>query len=413
MKIKLNASNLIAALDLVKIVKPRPVTPQGGAGYLFVVTGLDCQVYSRNDQCVARANLKLEESDGDGQFVYPAEYIEALNYLDGQNLTFEAEAKEDERFIVRYEAGNGARTERSSFSPRLLSTCDDDLKATTTTYDYPTAILRQAIDMAKPFMAEASDTKAEEQYKAVQVFDGSKPEHAKGDGHLFAADSVRAYYFWCDAFAGKGVEVHGQHLGPLQQFLSKSAGKVTFRIGSHFTFLENVSGQVLGWPKHAKSHPQFKYYALKNDKNIFLIDKVQFLNSLKYTRSELDKDRDKIKIIFNHERRQLQFGVSEGTSKTDSIPVRVRPKKEGETEMIEARDWSFNINLNHMIDLVEKVKNNEVEFHILIVPASADRKEVGMFRTIDDFHLDESGNVTVEPEGTFSCRVTRFMPSKE
>jgi hypothetical protein len=413
MKIKLNASDLIAALDLVKIVKPRTVTAQGGAGYLFVVKGLDCHVYSRDDQCVARASFKLAESDGDDQFVYPAEYIDAIGYLDGQTLTFETEAKEDERFIVRYESSVGARTERATFNPKLLSPCDDDLNATTTKYEYPTGILKEAIDMSRPFLAKATDARAEEQYKAVQVFDATKPEHAKGDGHLFTSDSVRAYYFWCDFFAGKGVEIHAQHLGPLLSFLGRSPGKVTFRMGAHYTFLENASGQVLGWPKHAKSHPQFKYYSLKNDKNIFMIEKVQFLNSLRYTRSELDKTRDKIKIIFNHELRRIQFGVSEGTSKTDSLPVTVKPKKDGEVEMMEARNWSFNINIDHMIDLVERVKNNEVELHIAIVPASADRKEVAMFRTIDDFHLDASGAMTVEPEDTFKCRVTRFMPSKE
>ena len=413
MKFKLNASDLNATLAIVSVVKPRPVTAQGGAGYLFVVNGLDCHVYSRDDQCVAKSSFKLMESDGDGTFVYPADYIDAFTYLEGQTLTFEAEAKEDERFFVRYESSNEARTERSSFNPKLLSTCDEDLNATTTKYEYPTAILKSAIEMSQPFLAESKDTRIEEQYKALQVFDASKPDHAKGDGHLLASDSVRAYYFWCDDFAGKGVEIHSQHLANLTSFLNKSKEKVTFRMGAHYTFLENAQGQVLGWPKHAKSHPQFKYYSLKNDKNVFMVDKVQFLNSLRYTRSELEKSRDKIKILFNHERRVIQFGVSEGTSKTDSLPVTVKPKQIEGKEWMEPRNWSFNININHMIDLVKDVKNNEVELHVLILPPQGDRKEVAMFRTIDDFRMDSAGKVSVEPEGTTKCRVTRFMPSKE
>jgi hypothetical protein len=414
MKFKLNASDLIAALDVVKIVTPRAVTAQGGAGYLFMVQGTKCHVYSRDDQCVARASFDLVEVDEDGSFVYPAEYIDALRYLDGQTLTFEAEAKEDERFIVRYESSNGARTERTSFNPKLLSTCDDDLNATTTTHNYPTAILKEAIDMSRPFLAKTTDTRIEEQYKALQVFDASKPEYVKGDGHLFAADSVRAYYFWCEAFAGKGLEIHSQHLPALISFLSKSADKeVTFRMGAHFTFVENAKGHVLGWPKHAKVHAQFKYYPLKSDKNIFLIDKVQLLNSLKYTRSELEKSRDKIKIQFNHELRRVQFGVSEGTSKTDSLPVTVRPKQIDGKDWMEARDWAFSINIDHMIDLIERVKSVDVELHVLILAPEGGRKEVGMFRTLDDFRLDAAGKSVFEPEDTYKCRVTRFMPSKE
>ena len=150
------------------------------------------------------------------------------------------------------------------------------------------------------------------------------------------------------------------------------------------------------------------------DKTVLVIDKVQLLNSLKYTRSELEKSRDKIKIQFNHERRIIQFGVSEGTSKTDSLPVQVKPKQVDGKDWIEARDWSFNINIDHMIDLVDKVKNNEVELHVLIVPPGEGRpKEIAMFRTIDDFRLDVSGKPVFETEDTYKCRVTRFMPSKE
>jgi hypothetical protein len=111
----------------------------------------------------------------------------------------------------------------------------------------------------------------------------------------------------------------------------------------------------------------------------------------------------------------ISFGVSDGTSKTDSLPVTVKPKMTDDCKpWMEERDWSFNINIDHMIALVRDVKNNEVELHVLIAPPVEGRpREVAMFRTIDDFRLDVSGKVVFETEDTFSCRVTRFMPSKE
>jgi hypothetical protein len=426
MKFKLQASDLIAALDVVSIVTPKPVTPQGGAGYLFVVRGDRCYVYSRDALCVARADFPITEADGEGSFVYPAEYIAALRFLDGHSCVFEAQALEDERFVVRYEASNGAKSERTSFNPALLSTCDDDLNATKTSYDFPAAVLKEAISLSRPFLAKFNDTRTEEQYKALQVFDGSKPDQARGDGHLFAADSVRAFYFWSEAFAQKGLEIHGQHLSALLSFLSKSEEKVVFKMGDHFTFAENAKGHILGWPKHAKTHGKFSYYPLKSDKYVFAVDRVPLLGALQYMRSELDTKRDKIKILFNHERRILQFAISEGTSKAEShsVPVKVKDRevKEGEGEAqtvktvpwMEDHDWAFSVNIDHLIELVSGVKANQVEFRVLTLPPSPDgRKEVAMFRTIDDFRLDAAGKSVVEAEGSYRCRVTRFMPSKD
>lgn len=417
MKFTLNVSDLISALDVVSIVPPKPVTAQGGAGYLFVVRGGRCYVYSRDALCVARADFPVTDADGEGSFVYPAEYISALRFLDGHTCVFEAQALEDERFVVRYEASNGAKSERTSFDPQLLSTCDDDLEATKTSFEFPTAILRESIRLSKPFLAEPNDMKAEEQFKALQLFDKSRPETVKGDGHLFAADNVRCFYFWCEAFSEKRLSIHGQHLSPLQSFLSKSE-TTTFRVGDHFTFVENSKGHILGWPHHAKGHGKFSYYPLKSDNFVFMLPRVQLLGALQYIRSELDSKRDKIKIGYNHQRRQLQLSISEGSSKTESHPLAVEVQNrevDGQTvPWAQERDWSFNVNIDHLIDLVKDVKANKVELRVLVLPPDGNRsKEIAMFRTIDDFKLDPAGKAVVESEGAFKCRVTRFMPSKE
>jgi hypothetical protein len=414
MKFKLNATDLIAALDVVGIVTPRPVTPQGGAGYLFVVKSDRCYVYSRDSLCVARADFPVTEVEEEGSFVYPAEYTSHLRLLEGQVLRFETETQENDRFVVRYESSEGHKAERTSFSPQLLMTCDDDLNATTVSHTFPAAILRDGISMSRPFLAKVTDTGVEEQFKALQIFDKSKPEYAKGDAHLFASDGIKTFYFWCEAFSGKGLEVHSQHLPSFSAFLSKSGDEVTLKAGAHFTFVENSKGHVLGWPRHAKTHAKFSYYSVKNDTYVFAIDRLPLLNSIQYTRGELDSKRDKIKVSFNHERRFLQFDISEGTSKANSNPVSVRVKvKEDGQEWMAQKSWTFSVNIDHLLDLVTGVKGHEVELRVMVFPSDGNRKDVAMFRTIDDFRLDHSGKPTVESEGSYKCRVTRFMPSKD
>jgi len=81
--------------------------------------------------------------------------------------------------------------------------------------------------------------------------------------------------------------------------------------------------------------------------------------------------------------------------------------------LIDDRDWSFYINIDHMLDLVRDVKNDAVELRVLILPPDdKGRGEFAMFRTINDFRLDLAGKSVFEPDGSFKCRVTRFMPSK-
>lgn len=405
MKFKAKASNLIGVLDVVSIVTPRPITPQQGSGYLFVVRGDRCYVYSRDTTCVSRADFPIEESDGDGSFVYPAANIDALKFLgSGEVCTFEASQK-DEMFVVKYESGSGASSERTSFDPQLLSTCDEDLKNVKIEYKFPSGLLKESISMGRPFLAKAQDTKIEEQFKAVQVFDKEKPDYAKGDGHLFVSNSIQAFYFYCEAFCTKSLEVHGQHLPALLAFLAKSPDEVTVQMGDHYTFVTNANGHVFGWPKHAKSHGKFGYYGLKNDNYVLHVPKSVLLNALKYTRSEMDAKSDKIKVVFDHKTDTLQFRASEEKSKVQSplVPIRSEAKKD--------EDFVSNVNIDHMISLVDGVKANEVQLRVCLIEKEG--AKAAMFRTIDDFRMDKNGKVVTDPEGSFKCRVTRFMPSKE
>lgn len=404
MKFKLNTPDLINALDVVSIVAPRPVTPQGGAGYLFVVRGEKCFVYSRDAMTVARAEFPVSDVEGEGAFVYPAQYIDALRYL-GPTATFETEAAE-ERFLVKYEDDMGASGERLSFDPMLLSTCDKDLDKAATSYEFPAGILREAINMGRPFLAKPQDTRAEEQHKGLIVFDQSKPEWTKGDGYLYASNGIQAFYFQCEQLLGKHMEVHGQYLPSLTSFLAKCEGTVTVRRGDHFTFVTNSEGHVFGWPKQSKTHGKFTYYALKADQNVLSLPKAQIVNALKYARTSLDKNRDKIKVNFDHERKTLQFGVADGSAKATSPAIVI-----DEVIQAEEKNQTWNVNIDHLLSLIEPMKSHIIQLRVAVVKHGD--KEVAMIRTIDTFRMTADGKVVNEPEGSFECKVTRFMPSKD
>lgn len=404
MKFKLNTTDLTHAIDIVSIVTPRPVTPQGGAGFLFVVRGERCYVYSRDAMTVARADFAVTEVEGEGAFVYPSQYIDALRYVGG-TLTFETEEGED-RFLVKYEDEMGNSGERLSFDPQLLSTCDRDFDKAQTNYEFPAGILRESINMARPFLAKPQETRVEEQHKGLIVFDQSKPEWAKGDGYLYASNSVQAFYFHCEQLAGKHLEVHGQYLSALTSFLAKSEGTVKVRRGDHYTFVTNAQGHVFGWPKQSKTHGKFSYYALKSDQYVLAVPKAQIVNALKYARVSLDKNRDKIKVNFDHERKTIQFGVADGSAKAQSLPIII-----DEVLAAEDKNQTWNVNIDHLLSLIEPMKSHVIQLRVAVVKHGD--KEIAMIRTIDTFRMTAEGKVVNEPEGSFECKVTRFMPSKD
>jgi len=419
MKIEFSLPDLLKALEVVSIVTPRPVTASGAAGYLFVVRGQECFLYSRDELCVARASFPLSESSEDGQFVYPAESIDALKYLDDDSCTIEASSV-DERFTVRYQTASGVEAERSSFDPQLLSTFDEDLEAAAaSSVEFRSGVLREAINLAKPFIGKVGDSKVGEHFKGLQIMDATRVDkdkgidYSKGDGYLFVSDGTRTFFFQCDDFKGKSLEIHAQFLGLFVSFLSKCKEKVVIRKGSHLIFAMSESGQVLGWPLHTKLHDKFVYYTLKTDnKHVFQVNRARFVNSLQHARMELPAKQNKVKLNFSQERKSIWIGIAEGSSKAKGIPVEVKVISDADPS--EVTDFSLGINLDFLIELVNSVKGHTVEFRCGIFPASETRKrDMGLFRTIDDFRLDPSGKVTPESEGSFQCKVTRFMPSKD
>lgn len=415
MKIVFNLSDFLAALDVVAIVQPM-VVQNLPAGYLFVVEGDTCKLYSRNEMSVARASFKLTSSTGDGQFVYPASFLGALRYL-GADETCTMDATEGpDNFRVHYETSSGAESERSTIDPQLLfSTCDEDLAESTLKYEFKAKVLLEAIKQAKPFLGDCKKQEVPENFKGLQIIDATLVDKAKGidyskgDGYMFAGDGVRTFFFHCEDFKGKSLEIHGQHLSAFQSFLAKCGETVTVHKGGHFTFAENESGQLLGWTRHIHLHDKFNYFSLKNDQIVLRFSRARFLNSLHHTRSELDKDENKIKFSFDADAKQVSFTFEGAKSKTKSIPVPVSTK-DGESYT----GFLLGGNIDHLIELVDLAKGNDIEFRNRIFPADATRKhDVGLLRTIDEFNLDQTGKVTPESEGNHKCRVTRYMSSKD
>lgn len=408
-RFRVRTTDLVRALSHVVIAKAQRTRMGVRSGLLFVVRGTQCVVCSRAASGLsAWASFPVTDAHGEGAFVVPAERIEPLRKHIGDWRVFEAKSTDEGRFVIRTTGSAGASSEYETFAPDMDVSCVDDVDLQGIGHEVPSAVLAEALHLAEPFIARANDRRTEPQYQVVQVFDASLPEHAKGDGHLFASDSLRAYYFWCEAFQGRGIRLHRNHVKAVVAFL-KTCRKVTLNVGTSHTYATSADGRGLAWPDATASHAQFKYYSLKNDA-VLMIEREALVTALRWVRATLPKHQDKIQVSFERKAMQLRFAIRESYVRAESWPIPVVPKMVDGEPRVEDRDWSFNI--DHLIDLVRDVKNHEVELHVLIVPPQGDRKEVAMLRTIDDFSLDARGRLTNNANGSFKCRVTRLLPSK-
>lgn len=416
MKIRLQVSDLKDALDVVSIVPPRPVTPQGGSGYLFVVKGGQCSIYSRDAQHQSKADVQLIESDGEGSFVYPADRIGSLRYLDGTIQIEAGHDEKDDRYWVRYEAEGGASAERSSIDPRFMQSLDEALEKASEGYPFSAAVLREGINVTKPYLLKLTEKDDLEHFKTLQLFDPSKKEWANGDGCLFAADTVSACYFHCETFKGKGLSVPGQHLPYLVSFLSKCEGDVTIRHGEGVTYAVNSKGHVLGWSGHVKQHGKYSYYPLKSDTFILRVPKDILVKALRHVNSELEAKRTKIRVQYTFADKFLRFQASGGTGKASSVPVGVVPVRDGEAgDRGESADFACNVDVERFLDILEPMKSHEVDLRVAIFASKEGRKEQALLRTIEKFKITDSGKVVISEsdskDRTSECQVTRFMTS--
>lgn len=407
------AADINEALGVVSIVPPRPITPQGGSGYLFVVKGERCFLYSSDSLHTARAEFPIEPVEGEGSFIYPSENIGLLKLAGDGTITFSVSSEGDVH-KVSFKSTSGAKDSRSSYDPRLMSTCDKAVEAATNEKVFPVGVLREALTNAKAFIADGKENRPDDHFKTAQIFDSSKPEWAKGDGVLLAATGVTAFYFQSDAFVGKGLAIHSQHLGLVSTFFGQCQGEVTIRSGTNMTFATDSKGRVLGWTNHEKTHPRFVFYALDLDTVKLDVPVGAMTSAVRYMLSALGKTQDKIRVVYEASEQRIFLRSAASNSETESFPVPVIPQADSA-----AQDVSFFCNIHHLFNLLSGAKGDRVSLRLAVQEKNEKRsKEVVLARTIDEFLLDKDGKVVPgtsegKPEGAYQCRVTRFMPSKE
>ena len=415
MKFRVQAQDLNAALEVASIVSPRPVTSEKGAGYVFIVKGEQCFIYSRDVAQRVRTEVPISDVDGEGLFAYPADKIAGLKYVSGW-ITFEAgHDEEEDRYWVRFETEGGGSGNWLTFDPRLVPSLDEELEKVGDEHVFPAALLREGITATKACLPKLTDTLADERFQTLQLFDKSKKEWERGDGHLYAADNIRCCYFFCDAFRGKGLAIHSQHLPSVASFLAKCEGNVTVKLGETVTFVVDERGQVLGWAHHVKQYGKFKYYSSKMDKFLLRVPKESLVRALRRVRAELDSTQDKIRIQYTHEDKSLRFQASEASGQSRSDPVGVDPiEEDGAGGDGLSKDFTANANVTHLLELVEPVKGHQVELRVAIAKKEG-QPEMKLFRTVEEFWLSNSGKVLIAPDDSkdeaYQCRVTRFMPS--
>ena len=434
---KADADAVRGAIELVRILPPSGVTEQGLQGLLFVVgTAKDkkedgtpgpkdgkpyCWVYSRDGLHATRAEFPVEDLQGEGGFVYLWDHIESFKNVSG-TVTFSVKNdQENSAFTLRWEYSDQnhkdrtASSERPTFDPRLLASLDKRLTEATNYHLYKTAILREAIKAGKGFLASDSDRNAKDEYKIINIYDQSMTKDGKGDGTLHATDGYRRLYFHCKDFEGKGLQLHSNHIGIVESFLSKCGPEVWICTGTDMTYaLSKDKDKVLGWSKHTK--PALEYKALPKtwDKVVLNVKDRNFLmGQLQIVKHEMQKGRDKIRIKFDSANKYLTLHILTG-SKYTSLPIDVDvvPVAEG----AESPNYEFDVNIEQLIQLFD-VKASVVEFRTFFMEEHGGPKGGAGFRTIDEYLVKADGTVIGGSGATpntdeFQCRVTRFMPSK-
>ena len=406
MQFTVNVKELMAAMDVVRVVKPNAIAGTKVTGFRFVVHDGVCFIYSRDTSHILRAQLKAIDSDGDVDLIFP-DLFDAWTNIHAETLTFEDKSSGGNFVVALSSADRGGDDERATANPKLMAMFDEDYASATSSAALSSGILRTALATLKGYIASDKD-RVDDMYKTIQIFDGSKPEWEKGNGVMFAANSICAGYFECAALLDRHLPIFRDHLPVVLSFISKSDGDVNVRLGENMTFFEDSNGSVLGIQRNVKIHPRFSYFPLEKDSYIFKVDSAVMLASLRFCRLNLnDAGRDKIRLTYDHANGVFKLGLSESSSKSNTpvIPIQAR-------EFRVAEPFAFNVNVNHMLDLFN-VASNVIEFRVALVTSGT--KNGAIFRTLDRFFCDKTGKVVADitQEGAVECKVTRLMPSKD
>lgn len=395
MKFSANVKSLVAAVDRIGGV--RPSFPRNNEGYLFSVRDDTCYVYSRDAQHVARSSFPVVESEGDVDFIYPLKAVEAFRYLH-DTITFDVAG--DVNFTVGYSSTSGASAMRSTVNPAMLARCEEDLQEVVSKAVFPAGILQLALNQAKSYAS-----KDQELRKVIQIFDGTNPECADGNGIMFACDGVRIMYFECDEFKDKPLAISSEHVGLVCSFLGKCEGNVIVHNGANMIFFEDRVGDLLGVTRKTVQYQRFSRQNVESDPFILSISKDRMVASLKYLRAEAPPNKDSINVLFEVGSRALLFSMADNSSKANSMPVVVNALRED----ITMSQVACTVNVDHMIDLLEATQSNNIDMRMFVRSDG-----IVLFRIVDEFFVNKVGKVLVDrtQEGAIKCKTFRMLPSK-
>ncbi len=404
MKLQVDTASLREALAHVSVVKPKAPLPNTPAAYRVEVRGGSCFLYARDGSHVSRAKfsyLEFEGEEGDA-FLLPASNVEALAY-GGTHLTFSTSETEAGTKVLLIQGERGTVSEAPLLDSNLVLSFDAELTGAQGGAVFKAAVLNDALTQARGFLPKDNNPRTEEHFKSVVIADGSNPKLDLPNGTLYAADGIRAFYYFSDDFVGQAFSIHANHLPLLVSFLAKAKGLVSILKGANLTFASSENGTVLGWSHHHKQYEQARRY--KEDHSIFLTPKETILEALRYLRGAIDEKRNKIKVAYKHSESTLTFSSVDGHSKATSFPVVLIPKQvEGKTLAVKAEDSEFSMNLDHFLTLVSSCRGNEVELRLNF----RNDKGLVLVRTVETFTLNDEGKIA--PGGS-SCEITRYVAS--
>jgi hypothetical protein len=417
MKIKVESKTLNEALGVASLVPPTTIVSSSnsasgqGSGYLFEVKDGKCSIHSRDQTHRVKVNVPILDAEGDGLFICPLAIVGGLKYLDGWIDIEFGHNKDEDLYWLKYTTEGGATSEVSTFDPRLMKTIDDEISGDT--YEVPSAILKDALVCVNAHVATANNDRVGEVYKTLQLFDASL---SGGDGTMYGADNIRTCYYYSPTLCGKVFSINTRHVGLVTSFLSKFNGSaMKIHMGEAVRFVEAPDGSAVGWAGSVEEHKRFRYYAYKNDRYVLAIPKTELVRAVKHVSAG---KIEKIRVEYNHENRSLQFHARGPSGLISSTPVVTTPLTEDDEEFggldADSKSFGANISTDHIKGMIEPVRGHQVILRVFIMPESKNRREMALFRTVEEYHLNDNGKEVIsddEGEEAHLCRVTRYAPS--
>lgn len=393
-RFRFEVRDLVRALDLVSIVQPAPVRPDGELAYSFTVGTDTCTIGSVAPLRFARATLPIVNEQGqEGVFLFPLPHVDALRSVDGI-VTLSAGTEGSAHWIA-YNAESGARSRRSTSDPRLVRTLERTVAEAKHGLTAPPRVLRELLRLTKSFLAGPQDHQVEAAYQSITVFDGAS--RGAKDGVVYASTGLRSIYIHTALLRDAAFAVHGQHLSPILSFLSRATGDVTVTRGSAKT-LASTSDQALGWTDVVSQHERFTYHRRSQDAVAFVVKKQPLIRALEGIRHEVASGIRK--VVLQLLPAQLLFSTA--SARTAPIDLRIIHGT------LEAFD--VPINVDQMVEIVRDVRDEDVELRLVVRGREGSRVD-GFLRTVESFHLSASGVIAGDDDDgpRFPMRVTRLI----